>query len=111
MQISGLFTGGTYLGRRRNQRVPFESSVRIFGIDAEGRPFTRLASTGCPVRRREAGESVADASHQDVAIMPAHRHCDARLLRLRMCRAAEARIVCPNRHFDFVQAALCYLSC
>lgn len=33
------------LGRRLNQRVPFESSVRIFGTDAEGKVFTRLAST------------------------------------------------------------------
>lgn len=33
------------LGRRRSQRVPFESSVRIYGTDSDGRAFTRLAST------------------------------------------------------------------
>lgn len=33
------------MGRRRDQRVPMALPVRVFGTDAEGKPFTRLAHT------------------------------------------------------------------
>lgn len=33
------------MGRRRNQRIPTSLPVRIFGTDADGKPFVRLAHT------------------------------------------------------------------